>query len=80
MPVQLTGGALGQVLLGARNVVALGQVLDDLFADPAAIEDARLRVGEAPLQIRYEPAVGRLTSEVVGVRLVHLDIGAAWSC
>lgn len=69
--------AFPEVLLCGRDVVALRQVLDDLLADPAAIEDARLGVGEAPLQVRHEAAVGRLLREVVGVLEVDFSVRAA---
>lgn len=37
MPVELTDGALAEVLLGGGNVVALWKILDDLLTDPAAL-------------------------------------------
>lgn len=38
MPVQLTDGALGQVLLGGGNVMTLRQILNHLLAEPSALE------------------------------------------
>lgn len=77
MPVKFTDRALGQVLLRAGYVVARGQIGDDLLADPAALEDARLGVGEAPFQVGHDAGVGRLLTQVVGVLQVELLVGAA---
>lgn len=77
MPVKLADRALAQVLLRAGNVVARGQVGDDLLAHPAAFEDARLGVGEAPFQVGHGAGVGRLLAQVVGVLQVERLVGAA---
>jgi hypothetical protein len=42
MPMKLTNGALLQVLLRSRNVMALRQVLHDLLTNPASREDLSL--------------------------------------
>jgi hypothetical protein len=46
------------VLLRASDVVAGGQVGDDLFADPAAGELAGFGVGEAPFEVFDGAGVG----------------------
>jgi hypothetical protein len=53
VPMQLPNAAFGQVLLGTGDVVAGGQVGDDLLSDPAAGQLAGLRVGEAPFEVLY---------------------------
>jgi CHASE2 domain-containing sensor protein len=80
MPVKLTGRALGQVLLGSGNVVAGRKILDDLLANPAAVEDPRLGVGEAPFEVGDDPVVRRLPAKAVGVGLIPLRIGTAFIC
>lgn len=35
VPMQLSDGTLLQMLLSSRDVMALGQILDDLLTDPA---------------------------------------------
>lgn len=52
MPMELTRSSLLEVLLGACNVVTSRQVGNDLFANPAAVEDLGLGVREAPLEVR----------------------------
>lgn len=53
VPVQLADAAFGQVLLGACDVVAGGQVGDDLLPHPAAGQLAGFGVGEAPFEVLY---------------------------
>lgn len=75
--MSLPDGPLLEVLLGGSDVVALRQVLHDLLADPAAVEDAHLGVGEAPLQVGHDAVVRWLLAEIVGVLQVELLVGAA---
>lgn len=67
MPVKLTNGALDEMLLSACNVVARGEICDDLLPDPATLEETRLGVGEAPLHVRHDTIVGRLLAEIVWI-------------
>lgn len=67
VPVQFADGALLQMLLSTSNVVAGRKISDDLLANPAALEDFGLGVGEAPFQIRYRAGVGGLLPKVVRV-------------
>ena len=53
VPVQLANAAFGQVLLGTGDVVAGGQIGDDLLSDPATGQLAGLGVGEAPFEVLY---------------------------
>lgn len=57
MPVKFAGGTFLQVLLGAGDVVARGQIRDDLLSDPTSREQTCLGVGEAPLQVRHHAVV-----------------------
>ncbi len=67
VPVKLADCPLFEVLLGCRDVVTLGQVLDYLFTNPTAWEQLRLGVGEAPFEVRHCPTVGALLAKVVWV-------------
>lgn len=79
MPVQLPHRALCQVLLGSSNVAACRQVRDDLLADPASFEDARLGVAEAPLQIGHDAIVRALLAQIVLVLDVNVVVGATYA-
>ena len=79
VPVELADGTLLQMLLGGRDVVAGGEIGDDLLPDPAAVEQPGLGVGEAPLQVGNDAVVGALRPEVVGVLQVDLLVRPAWS-
>lgn len=78
MPMQFTDGALLEMLLGSRDVVALGKILDDLLTEPSTLEEPRLGVREAPLEVRYNAIVRGLLSEVVRVGDVNLMVRAAY--
>lgn len=80
MPVKLANGALLEVQLGTSDVVALGQIGDDLLADPTTIVDVGLALAEAPLQALDAATVGGLAAEVIGVLEVNCVVGAAWVC
>lgn len=80
MPVQLAQSTLLEMQLGAGNVVALGQIGDDLLADPTTIVDVGLALAEAPLQALDAATVGGLAAKVVGVLEVECVVGAAWMC
>lgn len=64
--MKLTDGTLTQMLLGSSDVVAGREVGDDLLPDPAAVEDARLGVGEGPFQAGNTASVGALLAKTVG--------------
>jgi hypothetical protein len=78
--VELTNSTLAQVLLSAGNVMTSGQILDDLLSNPAALQQARLGIREAPFQVRYDAVVCRLLSEVGRIGEINLLIGAAYIC
>lgn len=78
MPVELAHGTLGQMLLRRRDVVALGQVLDDLFPQPASREELSLRIGEPPLQIGHGATIGRLCAKVPRVLFINGIICSTW--
>lgn len=80
MPVKLANGALLEVQLGTSDVVALGQIGDDLLADPATIVDVGLALAEAPFQALDAATVGGLATEIVGVLEVNGVVGATWVC
>ena len=80
MPVQLAQSTLLEMQLGAGDVVALGQIGDDLLADPTTIVDVGLALAEAPLQALDVATVGGLAAKVVGVLEVECVVGAAWMC
>lgn len=77
VPVRLSDGALGQVLLGSSDVVALWEILLDLGAEPSSGVVSALGVREPPLQVGHETAIRRLLTQVIGVLLVNVLIGAA---
>jgi hypothetical protein len=76
--MKFTNGALTQVLLGSRDVATGRQILDDLLANPTALEDAGLGVGEGPLEVWDHAVICGLLAEVGGVLEVELCVGAAW--
>lgn len=80
VPVQLARRPLGEMLLRTGNVVARRQVANDLLTHPAAVEDPRLGVGEAPLEVGHDARVRRLLPEAVGALQVSVIIGAACGC
>lgn len=80
MPVELTNGALDQMLLGTRDVVARGKILDDLLTNPTTLQKTSLGIGEAPLEVGNNAVIRRLTTEVVGVLEIKLLVGAACDC
>ena len=77
VPVQLANTAFAQVLLRTSNIVAGRHILNDLLTNPAAVQEARLGIGEAPLEVRYDTVVSRLLPEVARVLQVNLLAGAA---
>lgn len=77
MPMQLANRSLLQVLLRGGDVVTCRQVRDDLLTDPASSKNSRLRVREAPLEIRDYAIVGALSTKVVRVLQVDLLVRAA---
>lgn len=74
--MEFTNSALDQVLLGTRDVVARGEILNDLLTDPTALQETSLGIGEAPLEVGNNTVVGRLTAEVIGVLEIKLLVGA----
>jgi hypothetical protein len=64
MPMKLTRSAFLQMLLSSRNIMALGQILQDLFADPSAVENLGFGVGKPPFQIGYGSSIGALFSKI----------------
>lgn len=74
MPVKFTNGTFFQMLLGARDVMAGREILDDLFSDPTALEKPGLRVGEAPFQVWDNTVIGGLLAEIVRVLQVQCPI------
>ena len=79
VPVELADRALGQVLLGSRDVHGDGEVGDDLLPDPATAKDPRARVGEAPFQVRHHTVIGALLAQVVRVLQIERFVGAPYS-
>lgn len=77
MPMQLSHCSTLDMLLGGCNIVTLRQVLNDLLADPASVEDAGLRIRESPFQVRHHAAVSGLPAEIVWVLSVNCIVGAA---
>ena len=75
--MELAYCALGEMLLRGRDVVALGQVLDDLLAEPSSLEEPRFGVGEPPLQVGDNASICRLLTEVVWVGNIDLPICAS---
>lgn len=57
--------------------MAGGQILDDLFTNPAALQETSLGVGEAPFEIGNNTVVGGLLTKVVWVLEVKLLVCAA---
>lgn len=76
MPVKLTDRSLSQVLLGGGNVGAARQIGDDLLTQPASVEDARVGIGEAPLQVRDNAGISSLLAEIVRVLQVQVLVGS----
>lgn len=77
MPMQLSYCSTLDMLLSRCNIVTLRQVLNDLLADPASVEDTGLGIREPPFQVRDHAAVSRLPAEVVWVLSVDCIVGAA---
>lgn len=78
MPMELPYCALGEMLLRGRDVVALGQVLDDLLAEPSSLEEPRFGVGEPPLQVWDNSGICRLLAQVVRVSNIDLPVCSSW--
>lgn len=66
MPVKLTNSTLAQMLLSSSNVMAGGEVRNDLLPDPTTVEDLCLGVRESPFQAGDAACVGALLAETVG--------------
>lgn len=82
MPMQLTNGALLQMLLSSCNIMTCWEVIIDLLSDPTTRENLGLGVAEAPLQVGYGTRVGALLPKVCWVGPVNITVGAAcimWS-
>lgn len=56
-----------------------GQISDYLLPDPAAFENTRSGVGEAPFEIWNDTVVSGLLAQVTGILQVQLMICAALS-
>lgn len=80
MPVQFAQGALLEVQLGTGNVVALGQIGDDLLANPSTVVDVGLALAEAPFQALNATTIGGLATQVIRVLQVKCMVGATWVC
>jgi hypothetical protein len=70
--MELTDSALLEMQLGTGNVVALGQISDDLLADPASVEDLVLGLAEAPFHVWNAASVSGLAAEIV--RVLDIDL------
>ena len=79
VPVRLTNGTFGKMLLSSGNVMALGKVLNDLGTKPTSRVDSRLGIGESPLQVRHETTIGILLAQVIGILLVDVFVGATYT-
>lgn len=73
--MQLANSTLLQVLLGTSNVMALWQVLDNLFSGPTSGEQSCLGLGETPLHIGHESIIGARGAELVGVLDIENFVG-----
>lgn len=78
--MKLAQGTLLEMQLGGGDVMALGQIGDDLLADPTAIVNVGLTLAEAPLQALDTASIGGLAAKIVRVLQVKCVVGAAWSC
>lgn len=67
------------MLLSGSNVVTCRQIGYYLLPDPAAFENTRSRVGEAPFEIWYDTVVSGLLAQVTRILQVQLMICAALS-
>lgn len=76
VPVQLANSTFLQMLLGPGNIVALGQILDDLLARPATGEQSGLRLRETPLDIGHEAIVSGRGAKLIRDLEVDLLVGA----
>lgn len=65
--MQLADSAFLQMLLGTCNIMALGQVLNNLLPRPAAWEQPSLRLRKAPLDIGHKAIIGTGGAELVWV-------------
>ena len=74
MPMKLSYSSLVEMLLSSSNIRARWEVSDNLLASPTAVKDPGLGITEAPFQVWYDSAVGRLLSEIVRVGQVNLVI------
>lgn len=77
MPVQLTDSPLLQMLLGTGDVMALRQILNDLFTGPAAVEQLCLTLREAPFHIGDEAVVSAWGAELIWVLQVDGLVGSS---
>jgi hypothetical protein len=80
MPVEFTNGTLDQMLLGTRDVMARGKILDDLLTNPTTLQKTSLGIGEAPFEVGNNTVIRRLTTEVIRVLEIKLLVGAACNC
>lgn len=71
VPVQFADSAFLQMLLGACNIMTLGQVLNDLLPRPAAWEQPSLRLRKAPLDIGHKAIISAGSAELVWVLKVE---------
>ena len=74
MPMQLSEGALGEVLLGSGYVCAGGQVGDNLLSNPPTLEETRMRVRETPFEVDHGSGIRRLRSQVIGICVVQVMV------
>lgn len=54
------------------------KVLNNLFPNPAAFQQTRLGIGEAPLEVGNNPIIGRLAAEVIRILEIELLVGTAY--
>ena len=69
--MQFADSALLQMLLGTCDVMALGQILNDLLSRPATWEQPSLRLREAPLDVGHKAIIGTGSAELVWVLKVE---------
>lgn len=77
MPVQLPNSTLLQMLLGPRNVMALREVLNDLFSRPATWKKSCLGIRKTPFDVGNKAIVSTRGTEVVRVLKIQGFIGSA---
>lgn len=80
MPVKLANGTLDQVLLGTRDVMARGKILNYLLTNPTTLQKTSLGIREAPLEVGNNAVVRRLATKVIRVLEIKLLVGAACNC